>query len=78
MTYYYEATFNYSKKCSFGGEVDIELIKEDGTYKNIDEIMKEVKQGLLDKYKQFFCVWQDISSIEVEDNNKNIIFKWSK
>ena len=78
MTYHYTAIFHNSKKASFGGSADIEQLKEDGTDKNVDEIMKEVKEALLLKYKPFFAVWQDISSIEVEDNNKNIIFKWKK
>lgn len=78
MIYHYTATFHHSKKCSFGGEVDIELIKEDGTEKDADEIMKEVKKALLDKYNQFFCTWQDITGIKVIDNNNKIIFKWEK
>ena len=78
MTYHYTAIFNNSKKASFGGSVDIEQLKADGTEKNIDEIMTEVKKALLLKYKPFFHVWQDISNIEVEDNNRNIIFRWEK
>ena len=78
MTYYYEATFNYSKKASFGGEIDIEQLKADGTEKIVDEIMVEVKESLLLKYKPFFAVWQDITAIKVVDNNKNMIFKWKK
>lgn len=78
MIYHYTAIFHHSKKCSFGGEVDIEQLKADGTDKSVDEIMVEVKKALLLKYKPFFHVWQDISSIEVIDNNKNIIFKWEK
>ena len=78
MTYHYTARFHNSKKCSFGGTVDIEQLKADGTDKSVDEIMVEVKKALLLKYKPFFHVWQDISSIEVIDNNKNIIFKWRR
>ena len=78
MTYHYTATFHNSKKASFGGEAEIEQFKDDGTEKTIDEIMAEVKKALLDKYNQFFCTWQDITSIEVIDNNNKIIFKWEK
>ena len=78
MIYHYTAIFNNSKKASFGGEVDIELVKEDGTEKAADEIMTEVKKALLFKYEPFFHVWQDISSIEVIDNNNKIIFEWEK
>ena len=78
MNYNYTVTFHNSKKCSFGGEAEVEPLKDDGTEKTIDEIMTEVKKALLLKYKPFFYVWQDISSIEVIDNNKNIIFKWKK
>ena len=78
MIYHYTAIFHNSKKASFGGSAEIEPLKDDGTEKNIDEIMKEVKKALLDKYNQFFCTWQDITSIEVEDNNNKIIFKWKK
>ena len=78
MNYNYTVTFHNSKKASFGGSVDIEPLKADGTEKTVDEIMVEVKKALLLKYKPFFAVWQDISSIEVEDNNKNINFKWKK
>lgn len=78
MTYHYTAIFHNSKKASFGGSVDIEQLKDDGTEKTIDEIMKEVKKALLDKYKPFFHVWQDISSIEVVDNNNKVIFEWKK
>ena len=78
MTYHYTVTFHNSKKASFGGEAGIEPLKDDGTEKTIDEIMKEVKKALLDKYKPFFYVWQDISSIEVIDNNNKIIFEWKK
>ena len=78
MTYHYTAIFHNSKKASFGGEAEIEQFKDDGTEKSVDEIMVEVKKALLLKYKPFFHVWQDISSIEVVDNNKNMIFKWKK
>ena len=78
MIYHYTVTFHNSKKASFGGEAEVELLKDDGTDKSVDEIMKEVKKALLDKYNQFFCTWQDITSIEVIDNNKKIIFKWEK
>jgi len=78
MIYHYTAIFHNSKKCSFGGEAEIEPLKDDGTDKSVDEIMKEVKKALLDKYNQFFCTWQDISSIEVIDNNNKIIFEWKK
>ena len=78
MIYHYTAIFHNSKKASFGGEAEIEPLKDDGTGKNIDEIMTEVKKALLLKYKPFFHVWQDISSIEVIDNNNKIIFKWEK
>lgn len=78
MTYHYTAIFHNSKKASFGGEADIEPLREDGTEKSTDEIMVEVKKALLDKYKEFFAVWQDITAIEVEDSNKNIIFEWKK
>ena len=78
MTYNYTVTFHNSKKASFGGSVDIEPLKDDGTDKGVDEIMVEVKKALLLKYKPFFHVWQDISSIEVIDNNNKIIFKWKK
>ena len=78
MIYSYTAIFNHNKQASFGGEADIEPLKEDGTGKSTDEIMVEVKKALLDKYKEFFAVWQDITAIEVEDGNKNIIFEWKK
>ena len=78
MNYNYTVTFHNSKKCSFGGSAEIEQLKADGTEKTVDEIMVEVKGSLLEKYKPFFAVWQDISNIEVEDNNKNMIFKWKK
>ena len=78
MNYNYTVTFHNSKKASFGGEAEVEPLKDDGTEKNVDEIMKEVKKALLDKYNQFFCTWQDITSIEVIDNNNKIIFEWKK
>ncbi|HHX60708.1 MAG TPA: hypothetical protein GX707_08345 [Epulopiscium sp.] len=78
MKYNYTVTFHNSKKASFGGSADIEQLKEDGTEKTVDEIMVEVKESLLEKYKPFFAVWQDISSIEVIDNNNRIIFQWKK
>ena len=78
MTYNYTATFHNSKKASFGGEAEVEPLKDDGTDKSVDEIMVEVKKALLLKYKPFFHVWQDISSIEVIDNNNKIIFEWKK
>ena len=43
MTYHYTAIFHNSKKASFGGSVDIEQLKADGTDKRAYEIMKEVK-----------------------------------
>lgn len=78
MIYHYTAIFHNSKKASFGGSADIEPLKDGGTEKTVDEIMVEVKESLLLKYKPFFAVWQDISNIEVEDNNRNIIFRWEK
>ena len=78
MIYHYTAIFHNSKKASFGGKAEVEPLKDDGTEKTIDEIMKEVKKTLLDKYNQFFCTWQDISSIEVTDDNNKIIFEWKK
>ena len=78
MIYSYTAIFNHNKQASFGGEVDVEPLKDDGTEKNTEEIMKEVKKALLEKYQEFFTVWQDISSIEVVGNNNKLIFKWQK
>lgn len=78
MIYFYTAIFHNSKQASFGGAADIEPLREDGAEKSTDEIMVEVKKALLDKYKEFFAVWQDITAIEVEDSNKNIIFEWKK
>ena len=75
MNFNYTVTFHNSKKASFGGSADIEQLKEDGTEKTVDEIMVEVKESLLLKYKPFFAVWQDITAINVVDNNKNMIFK---
>ena len=78
MNYNYTVTFHNSKKCSFGGEAEIEPLKDDGTDKSVDEIMVEVKKTLLFKYKPFFHVWQDITGIKVIDNNNKIIFEWEK
>ena len=78
MIYNYTVTFHNSKKASFGGEAEVEPLKDDGTEKTIDEIMTEVKKALLLKYKPFFHVWQDITGIKVIDNNNKIIFKWEK